>query len=165
MTCFWLIRNTSYWNETISYAHTAVVALSEPVPKHHAHVRHALHACSQANKRVVFLQRSAVPLVLPFNRNRVALTNQGVIHNITKNYSYNKWSGHVTYLFLQFTFYADTSCPSSKPFFVIYSSWIRLLLHHGEPNSSYYKRVTSIKLHKSDFHKKYWILTGMFSPL
>jgi hypothetical protein len=154
----------SHWNKTISNVRTAVAALSEPVLN--TKLTYAMRYTRALSKQTdcVFLQHSAVPLVLPFNRNTLALTKQRAIHNSATNYSYNNWSSHVTYLFLQFTFYADTSCPSSKSFFVIYSSWIRLLLHHGDPNSSYYKRVTSMKLNESDFHKKYWILTGKFSP-
>lgn len=77
-------------------------------------------SCKQTD--CAFLQHSAVPIILPFNRNKLALKRQRVIYNITANYSYNNWSCHVTYLFFQFTFYADTSCPSSKSFFVIYAS-------------------------------------------
>jgi len=152
VTRFWFVRKPSHWNEVISCVRTTVVALGEPVPTPSSCTPCVTRVLSSKRMGCAFLQHSAVPLVLPSNRNKLALMKQSVIHDITKNYSYNNWSCHVTYLFFQLTFYADTSCPSSKPFFVIYASWIRLLLHHGDPDSSYYNCVTSMKLHKSDFH-------------
>jgi hypothetical protein len=112
-------------------------------------LQHALHACSQASKQTI------PPFFFYFNHCKLVRTMQKkFIYTTIKKQNYSNWLSHVTYLFLQFTFYTDTSRPSPKAFFIIYSSRVWLLFHHADPNSGYCKHDTIMKVIKSNFHKK-----------